>query len=146
MASLGEGKNLMSTSRSSIYRRSGNDHFEPEIDSDPTSQRRLCGQLEQIDFTAFAANREIVSRSLGFADASKFQRLATATALARAAWVAEALAQTQVPNVLNVDQVTKLHNLRSAFEELSEAYEAARRMVERGYLPFRPEVGGFSKA
>jgi len=29
---------------------------------------------------------------------------------------------------------------------LSEAYEAARRMVERGYLPFKSEVGGFSKA
>jgi hypothetical protein len=136
----------MSISRSSSYRRSGNDHFEPDIDSDPASQRRLRGQLEQIDYTVFAANREVISRSLGFADAGKFQRLAAATALARAVWVAEALAQTQVPSTLNVDQVAKLHNLRSAYEELSEAYEAARRMVERGYLPFKSEVGGFSKA
>ncbi|MEY4255293.1 MAG: hypothetical protein RLZZ141_520 [Pseudomonadota bacterium] len=136
----------MSTSRSSSYRRSGNDHFEPDIDSDPAAQRRLRGQLEQIDYTVFAANREVISRMLGFADAEKFQRLAAATALARAAWVAEALTQTQVPNSLNSDQVTKLRKLREAYEELSEAYEATRRMVERGYLPFKPAANGFFKA
>jgi len=146
MAPLGEEKNFMSTSRSSSYRRSGNDHFEPDIDSDPAAQRRLRGQLEQIDYTVFAANREVISRTLGFADAEKFQRLAAATALARAAWVSEALSQTQVPAPLNAEQVTKLKNLRGAYEELSESYEAMRRMVERGYLPFKPAANGFFKA
>jgi len=136
----------MSTSRSSSYRRSGNDHFEPDIDSDPAAQRRLRGQLEQIDYTVFAANREVISRNLGFADAEKFQRLAAATALARSAWVSEALNQTQSPAPLNADQVTKLKNLRGAYEELSECYEAMRRMVERGYMPFKPAENGFFKA
>ena len=58
----------------------------------------------------------------------------SASALARAAWVSEALSQTQVPSPLNAEQVTKLKNLRGAYEELSESYEAMRRMVERGYL------------
>lgn len=136
----------MSISRSSNYRRSGNDHFEPDVDSDPAAQRRLRGQLEQIDYTVFAANREVIARMLGFADAEKFQRLAAAAAQARAMWVAEALAQTEVIHALSKEQVEKLVNLRRAFEELSEAYEAARRMIERGYLPFKPAANGFFKA
>ena len=34
------------------------------------------------------------------------------------------------------DQVGKLANLRTAYAELSEAYDAMRRMVERGYLAY----------
>jgi hypothetical protein len=126
----------MSTSRTSGFRRSNHDHFEPEVDSDPTAQRRLRGQLEHIDYTVFASNREVISHVLGHADAAKFQRLAVAAAHARATWVAESMAMTETAHVLSAEQVAKLTRLRTAFEELSDVYEAARRMIERGYLPF----------
>jgi len=54
------------------------------------------GQLEQIDYTAFAANRAAISLTIsgGHLSAAKFQRLAVATAQARSAWAAQALTYT----------------------------------------------------
>ena len=37
---------------------------------------------------------------------------------------------------MSAEEVSRLQLLRTAYEELSEAYEAMRRMVERGYLQF----------
>ena len=130
----------MSTTRTNSFRRTSSDHFEPEVDDDPQAQRRLRGQLEHIDYTAFASNREVIAHGLGQADAAKFQRLAVAAALARTRWVSEALAMSG-PQGLTGEQVAKLSQLRSAYEELSEAYEGLRRMVERGYLSYRSDAG-----
>jgi hypothetical protein len=125
----------MSSIRTSAIRRTS-DHFEPEV-ADPQDQRRLRGQLEQIDYTAFASNREVLGRMVGAADAATFQRMAVAAALARAQWVKEALALSDGTTVPTTERIARLADLRSAFEELSEAYEGLRRMVERGYLTFK---------
>ena len=63
--------------------------------------------------------------------------LAVAAAQARARWVAAAVALTEKPEAPAPQDVAQLTTLRSAYEELTEAYEAMRRMVERGYLPYR---------
>ena len=42
----------------------------------------------------------------------------------------------QTPHPLSAEQTAKLARMRAAYEELTEAYEAMRRMVERGYLTF----------
>ena len=52
----------MSTIQTSTYRRQ-RDHFEPQ-DTDPQEQRRLRGLLEQIDYSAFVANREVIAAAL----------------------------------------------------------------------------------
>ena len=52
----------MSTVLTQSYRRQ-RDHFEPQ-DLDPQEQRRLRGQLEQIDYAAFVSNREVISQTL----------------------------------------------------------------------------------
>lgn len=109
------------------------DHFEPEVELDPQEQRALRAHLEQIDYAAFAANREILAKAVGTADLARFQRMAVATANARARWVATAIAMSQKPEV-SPQEVAQLTTLRCAFEELTEAYDALRRMVERGYL------------
>jgi hypothetical protein len=126
----------MSSIRTASVRRIATDHFEPDVDSDPQAQRRLRGQLEQIDYTAYAANREVLGQVLSHADGAIFQRMAVAAALARAQWVKEALALSEAGSISPL-RVQRLTELRSAFEELAEAYEAMRRMVERGYLPYR---------
>lgn len=131
----------MST-RASSFKRYSQDHFEPQDDTDPAAQKRLRGQLEQIDYTAFASNREVIGATLGQADAAKFQRLAVAAAHARALWVAEALSMTETTSGLEPRQAERLAELRSNYEELTEAYEALRRMVERGYLAYRPASAG----
>ena len=125
----------MSVTRTSSVRRTS-DHFEPEAALDPQAQRRLRGHIEQIDYTAYASNREVIGQVLGQADLAKFQKLAVAAALARSQWIAAAVAMTESPTPLSPDQAAKLTGLRVAYEELTEAYEGMRRMVERGYLSF----------
>ena len=122
----------MSTIASQSYRRN-RDHFEPQ-DSDPQEQRRIRGQLEQMDYTAFVANREVLSQMLGKAQAESFQKLAALTAAARGRWAAEALRLAESGSPVTPDQAARLTAHRTAYEELAEAYEALRRMVERGYL------------
>lgn len=123
----------------SSYRR-GRDHFEPS-DTDPQEQRRLRGALEQIDYTAFVSNREVIPQIMGLGanhtEPAAFQRLAVAAATARARWIAEALRMTEAGYAVGPGEAQKLGGLRAAYEELSEAYEGLRRMVERGYLPYR---------
>jgi hypothetical protein len=77
-----------------------------------------------------------MSAALGQADAQKFERLGLATAFARARWVATGLAVTESGRPPTSEDVEKLVALRRAYEELTEVYEALRRMVERGYLPY----------
>jgi hypothetical protein len=35
------------------------------------------------------------------------------------------------------EDLSRLAHLRATFEELAEAYEGLRRIVERGYIPYR---------
>lgn len=125
----------MSTIQTSTYRRQ-RDHFEPQ-DIDPQEQRRLRGQLEQIDYSAFIANREVIGGALPSLDPAVFQRLAIQTATARAKWVSEALRQSESGAPSTPDQIARLTSARTAYEELAEAYEGLRRMVERGYITVR---------
>ena len=115
------------------------EHFEPEANLDPQEQRALRGHLEQIDYAAFAANKEVLVKTLGHADLARFQRLAIAAANARARWVAAAITLSHKPEASPQD-VAQLSALRHTYEELTEAYDALRRMVERGYLPVKAKV------
>ncbi|MDP2117535.1 MAG: hypothetical protein Q8J71_09075 [Brevundimonas sp.] len=125
----------MSTIQTSSYRRQ-RDHFEPQ-DTDPQEQRRLRGLLEQIDYSTFIANREVIGQMLPKLDAAMFQRLAVLTATARAKWVAESLRQSESGAPSTPDQIARLTSARTAYDELAEAYEGLRRMVERGYAAIR---------
>jgi len=130
----------MTMTRTASFRWAS-DHFEPEDDRDPQAQRRMRGYLEQIDYTAYAANVAVLKPLVGEADATRFQRLAVATAQARGQWVAEALAMSETGAALSPAQAARLSALRTAHDELAAAYEALRRMVERGYLTYRPAAG-----
>jgi hypothetical protein len=112
-------------------------HFVPETSTDPVAQRKLRGQLESIDYTAFASNREIVGHTIGHVDSSAFQRMAVACAAARARWVKEAMIIAAESPTPAPERIRKLAEMRQAFEELSAAYEGARRLVERGYMNYR---------
>lgn len=120
--------------------RSRHDHFEP-MDDDPQAQRRIRGQLEQLDYTAFASNKAVIAQVLGQADALRFQKLAVAAANARAVWVSHALAAADTAGRMTPDDLAKLAHLRGTFEELTEAYDALRRMVERGYIGYGATAG-----
>lgn len=125
----------MSTMQTGSYRRQ-RDHFEPQ-DIDPQEQRRLRGLLEQIDYSAFVANREVLGQMVPGLDPAVFQRLAVMTASARGKWVSEGLRLSESGAPSTVDQVARLTAARTAYEELAEVYEGLRRMVERGYITLR---------
>ena len=59
------------------------------------------------------------------------------TSTARAKWVAESLRLANSGSPVTPDQVARLTSARTAYDELAEAYEALRRIVERGYVPLR---------
>jgi len=101
----------------------------------------MRGILEHIDYTAFASNKALIGQALGHVDASHFQHMAVAAAQARAQWVAAAVAMTETSHTPSPEQIQKLAQMRTAYDELAEAYEAMRRMVERGYVMFRSAPG-----
>ena len=119
------------------FRRPVTDHFEPQNDLSLQDQKKLRGALEQIDYTAFASNKEMIAQVLGHSDSERFQHLAVAGARARAEWIAGALAVAETGRRPTALQIEHLRELRLAFEELTEAYDAMRRMVERGYLSYQ---------
>lgn len=124
----------------SSYRRVS-DHFEPDLVEDPAEQRKRRGHLEQIDYTVFAANQAVMSKTIHSVGIEDFQNLALSASKARSAWVDAAMSAARSRSPLTEEEVKRLTLLRAAYEELSEAYEATRRMVERGYLQFKPPVG-----
>ena len=117
-------------------RRIVSDHFQPEEDNDPKAQRQLRGNLEQIDYAAYAANKAVMGAALEAVDARRFESLARATAEARARWVATGIAFTDAGRAPPADQIAELARLRSAYEELAQVYDAMRRLVERGYITY----------
>ena len=127
----------MSKTVTSNYRRVS-DRFEPDLVQSPADQRKLRGQLEQIDYTVFAANQAVAQKTIHHVSIEDFQNLALSASQARSAWVDAAMMVTRSRSPLSEEEVDRLGHLRCAYEELSEAYEAMRRMVERGYLQFRP--------
>jgi len=126
----------MSSMRTNNVRRMALDHFEPDNSDDPHAQKRLRATLEQIDYTGYACNKEIVAATVGPVDTHKVQRLAVCVAVARANWIKESMAMADIGHALAPHQVEKLAQLRCAFEELAEAYEGLRRMIERGYVSY----------
>jgi hypothetical protein len=130
------GEDTAMSSSVTRSRRLVGDHFEPDEAADPKAQRQLRGHLEQIDYTAYAANRKVMAAALGGADAQQFERLGLAASYARARWVATALAVTDRGAPPTNADIESLASLRHAYEELTAAYDALRRMVERGYLTY----------
>jgi len=128
----------MSVTRTFSATKYAPDHFEPDDASDPQAQRKVRGLLEQIDYAAFASNKAVLGQVLGELDTARVQRLAVAAATARARWVNEALTIADAGPGAAVSGAAKLTELRTAFLELTEAYEGLRRMVERGYVAYRP--------
>lgn len=120
------------------FRRAAGDHFEPNDPGDHKAQRHLRGSLEQIDYMAYAANREVLNAKLGETGPEAFQKVAVVAAQARARWAAAAISSTASGGIPSHEQIAELSRLRSAYEELTEAYDAMRRMVERGYLSYGP--------
>ena len=126
----------MSTSTVSRTWRIGPEHFQPDAAIDHKEQRQIHGKLEKIDYIAYKANRATLGARLVSVTESKFEKLATAAAEARFQWISTALNFADENAVLSEEQIKTLTSLRVTYDELTEAYSALRRMVERSYVHF----------
>lgn len=124
------------SSQVSSYKRPSSEHFQPDESLDPQAQRALRGKLEQIDYIAYVSNREVINQALGKIEAQRFERLAVATAQARAEWAALALSVSQTGQAPSPQQTMSLMQARTGYEELANAYDGLRRLIERGYAAY----------
>lgn len=108
----------------------------------PRSSASFAVNWSRIDLAAYAANKRLLSATLGAVDAERFQRLASAAALALTRWVVAAFAMTEGNDAPSREQVAGLAHLRTAYDELAGAHDAMRRMVERGYITYRAPAQG----
>lgn len=128
----------MSIIKTSTSYRSATDHFEPEPSLDASDQRKLRGHLEQIDYAAYDADVRVLQKAIGDISVTRVRALAHSVARARAEWVQTALTLSAAGRAPTAEEVARLGERRTAFEELREAYEGVRRMIERGYLTYNP--------
>ncbi|HVY84812.1 MAG TPA: hypothetical protein VG943_06750 [Caulobacterales bacterium] len=110
------------------------ERFQRALELDPQEQRKLLAHLEEVDAATFEANRQVLARTVGRVDVRTFKRLASAAANARAHWVAAAVEMTEKAASASPADIARLAALRTAYEEMTQVYDAVRRMVERGYL------------
>lgn len=125
----------MSIIKTATARRGKLDHFEPDNSLDLHEQRQRRGHLEQIDYASFAANKAVLARKPGALDLEAAQRLAVAAAHARAEWLALAI-EVSADGHPTREQIQAVAERRMAFDELCEAYEGLRRLIERGYVGY----------
>ena len=111
----------MSLIRTNSVRRTS-DHFEPEMSDDPHVQKRVRAQLEQMDYTAFAANREAVSHDVGPLDPARIQRLAVAAAHARVTGT------TALPQLFSLGY----HQCRWNYKDEADVFAVDAKCVRRG--------------
>jgi hypothetical protein len=120
-------------------RSRGLDHFEPESDQPPQKMRKLKGHLDQIDYAAFHANQQAIGK-LPPLDLALFEKLAAIVAQSRARWAAASLEIAVRGGAPQPEQIARLAQMRADYEELTEAYEGLRRLVERGYVTFKAKA------
>lgn len=92
---------------------------------------------DEVEMAIYSANREIIGQVIPQLNRDTFIRLAVTVAEARAHYIklgvdATASASTKVPAPA---AITALAQAREAYEELLHVFQAAERVIERGYVP-----------
>lgn len=109
------------------------DVYEAPEMLDHHAQIRLKGNLQQIDYSIFAANREVFHRAIPELDRQTMIRYAVVVAEHRAAYVTKGLSLSNGAHVPTDEEIAELGKLRCRYEEMEAAFRATRRLIERGY-------------
>lgn len=107
----------------------------PEMLDDAT-RRRIMLFLQNMESAVLEANCEVIGKHLPQLDEKAFLKLAVRVAELRADYVAMGL---QVAEHRRPDQsaVKILADARTAYEEMSAVFDAAERLVKRGYVKLK---------
>lgn len=107
----------------------------PEL-IDDQARRRIMQFLQTMETAVLEANCEVIGKQLPQLNDETFLRMAVRVAELRADYVAAgiALAEHRHPPAPAVD---KLVQHRRAYEEMVAVFEAAQRVIERGYVKLK---------
>jgi len=108
------------------------DHLVSKDMLDRDSTRKLQKFLEEIEMAIFSANREVIRKAVPELNRDSFMAFAVRVAEARARYVKIALELSTKANPSNED-IARLKSARETNDELVHAFEAAKRIIERGY-------------
>jgi hypothetical protein len=108
------------------------DHLVSKDMLDRDSQRKLQKFLEEVEMAIFSANREVLKKSVPELTRDSFMAFAVRVAEARARYLKIALELANKTNP-SADDIAHLKAAREANDELVQAFEATKRVIERGY-------------
>jgi hypothetical protein len=118
-------------SRQSLGQPAPRRHLAPE-ESDPAFAHKRRRFVDGLERAIAEANREIIGRAFGELDREAFLRLALRVAELRASYLEQGLLMAQGhPDRAAIDLLAER---RRAYEEMRQVFEAAERVVERGYV------------
>lgn len=104
----------------------------PEMMDDAT-RRRILQFLQNMEAAILEANVEVIGKSLPQLDETSFLKMAVRVAELRADYIAMGLKVAEHrrpdPSAINL-----LAQARQAYEEMTAAFEAAERVIKRGYV------------
>ncbi len=101
--------------------------------ADTGARHRIRHFLENMDAAILEANCEVIGRELPNLNRNSFLRMAVRVAELRADYIRAGIkaAETRHPEATAVAELVRL---RAAYEEMHAVYEAAERVIERGYV------------
>ncbi|WP_341899253.1 hypothetical protein [Ferrovibrio terrae] len=108
------------------------DHLVSKEMLDRESTRKLQKFLEEVEMGIFSANREVMKKAVPELTRDSFMAFAVRVAEARARYLKIALELAAIANPSAAD-IGRLKAAREANDELVQAFEATKRVIERGY-------------
>lgn len=110
----------------------GDSYTAPEM-LEPAMRKAIKAQLDALAFASFTADREVIARELPTIRRVDLEFLVVAGAEARTRWLVQALAHGKTKKLPSAAEVEELARLRQTYQELAAAFEALKRLIERGY-------------
>jgi len=104
----------------------------PEI-ADIATQHRVRHFLENLQAAILEANCQVMGQTLPNLSQEAFLKVAVRVAELRADYIKFGL-QVAEHRHPDADSVAKLEAMRKAYEEMVNVFEAAERVIERGYV------------
>lgn len=108
------------------------DHLVTKEMLDRDTHRKLQKFLEEIEMAIFSANREVMKKAVPELTRDAFMAFAVRVAEARARYLKIAL-ELSANASPSAEDIARLKAAREANDELLHAFEATKRVIERGY-------------
>jgi len=101
--------------------------------ADSMSRHRIMHFLENMEAAILEANCEVIGREIPHLNQESFLRMAVRVAELRADYIRAGLkvAESRHPDAGAVDELARV---RRSYEEMLAVFEAAERVIERGYV------------